>query len=192
MQPGATVTKQLSLSSIFTWGIGGKFQAGVTLKDLTYAYQSDNNKFPYEEIAPADNPDLLANLQTAFDVGNTFKVGHGTQSGLNIAGDGTDFSSFNYLNLQATFNKTKLLVGPYYGNNTYVANGNNAGILAGVQLPLSDKVNLLGDYLSGTNARSVINLGLGIKLGKWTMSVGGQLPSPDSGNSYGGIIQVNN
>lgn len=134
VQPGATISDQLALSGIFTYGIGSKLQAGITIKDLTYAYKSDDNKFPYEKVDPADNPDILANVQTGFNMGDNFKVGLGTQSGANIAGNGTDFSSFNYLNLQANFSNNKLILGKYYGNDTYVVTGNNSGILAGVEI----------------------------------------------------------
>lgn len=193
VQPGATVNKQIALSSIFTYGFGSNFQAGVTIKDLTYAYRSDDNKFPFERVNPADNPDVLANLQTGFGIGRVLRFGLGTQSGYNFAADETNFSSFNYLNLQLNISKAKFLVGTYHGNDTYVAKGNNNGIMAGLVLPLSgDKVKFLGDYLSGNNVRSVINLGLGFKLGKWSMSVGGQLPTPDSNNPYAGIIQFSN
>lgn len=194
MQPGATISEQIQLSSVFTYGIGRHVQAGINVRDVTINYKSKENVFPYRTVDPAVNPDVRANLQTGFDLSNTFKIGLGTQSGYNIAGKGVDFSSFNYLNLQADVGQSKFVIGSYYGNDTFVVEGNNTGLMAGLEIPLgTDKVNLMADYISGTNARSSINLGLEFKVGpKWKLALGAQVPSPGSGNSPGGIIQFSN
>lgn len=195
VQPGITITRDnLQLSNILTYGLGKGFQAGININDLTIDHKSEENVFPYDSVAPGVNPDVLVNLQKGFDLSDKLKLGIGTWSGANIANE-VDFSSFSYVNFSASFlGENKVVLGGYYGNDTYVVQGNNAGYMAGLEVPLiSDKLKLLGDYISGENERSMVSLGLEVKLPKnWQLAVGAQLPAPGSGNPRGVIIQVNN
>ncbi|QCR22674.1 hypothetical protein [Pontibacter sp. SGAir0037] len=195
LQPGFQITgDNIQLSNILTYGLGKRFQAGINLNDLTINYTSRHNVLPYDSVAPAENPDVLLNFQKSVEISKTFELGIGTWSGTNIASK-VNLSSFNYLNLSAALpSESKLILGGYYGNSTFLGEGNNIGLMAGFDVPLvEDKFKLIGDYTSGTNERSVFNLGVEFQLpGNWQLSVGAILPSPGSDNAHGITIQINN
>ena len=193
-QPGVLVNKNIvQLGNILTYGFGGNFQGGITIIDFTMNYGEGETFIPVDSVRPGMNPDVLVNLQKGFKLNNKTWIGIGTQSGANIADNGTDFSTFNYINAQTKiFGDNLILLGGYHGNDTRLVteDENEFGILAGVQIPLVKKLTLLGDYISGNNARSYINTGLGLKLSNtWSMYGGAVIPAPNSGNKYGGTLQ---
>ena len=193
VQPGAVVNRDIvQLGNILTYGLGGNFQAGITLIDLTMNYGPEETFFPIDSVQPGMNPDVLLNLQKGFKLNKNTWIGIGTQSGFNIADNGTDFSTFNYLNAQTkVFGDNLILLGVYHGNDTrLVTEEGKIGLLAGFKIPLTKKLTYVADYISGDHARSFINTGLGLKLsGKWAMYGGAVIPAPDSGNKAGGTIQ---
>ena len=195
VQPGVLVNKNIvQLANILTYGLGANFQAGITIIDVTMHYGNNGETFfPIDSVKPSMNPDVLLNLQKGFKLNNKTWIGIGTQSGVNIADNGTNFSTFNYVNAQTkVFKDNLILLGGYHGNDTRLATeeDNKFGLLAGLKIPLTKKWNVAADYISGNNARSLINAGLGLKLSsKWSMYGGAVIPAPDSGNKYGGTIQ---
>jgi hypothetical protein len=122
-------------------------------------------------------------------------LGIGTKSGLSAAREWNDiqFMNFSYLNSHFTIPETEnnLVIGTYYANNAYAGDGNSLGVMIGVQAEvIKDKLNIIGDYLSGINTLSIINLGLQMPLyQQWQLALAVQLPSPGSGNNHGGVIQ---
>ena len=193
VQPGVVVNKNIiQLGNILTYGFGGNFQGGITIIDLTMNYGSGENFFPYDEVQPGMNPDVLVNLQKGFKLNDKSWIGIGTQSGVNIADNGTDFSTFNYLNAQTkVWGDNLILIGAYHGNNIrLVTEEDKFGLLAGFQVPLSKKLTYVADYISGNNARSYINTGFGLKLSDtWSIYGGAVIPAPNSGNKLAGTLQ---
>ena len=194
LQPGVLVNKNIvQLGNILTYGFGGNFQGGITIIDFTMNYESEENFFPFDSVRPGMNPDVLLNLQKGFKLNDKSWIGIGTQSGFNIADNGTDFSTFNYVNAQTkVFGDNLILLGGYHGNDTRLVteDENEFGLLAGFKVPLTKKLSFAGDYISGNNARSYINTGLGLKLSNtWSMYGGAVIPAPNSGNKYAGTIQ---
>ena len=194
VQPGVVVNRDIvQLSNILTYGFGGNFQGGITITDITFDYGSGEPFFPIDSVKPGVNPDVLVNLQKGFKLDDKSWIGIGTISGANIADNGTDFSTFNYVNAQTKiFGENLILLGVYHGNDTRLATDESKfGLLAGFKIPITKKVSYAGDFISGNNARSYINTGFGVKLtDKWSIYGGGLIPAPDSGNKYGGTIQV--
>ena len=193
-QPSILVNKNIiQLGNILTFGFGGNFQGGITISDVTFNYGPDGVFFPVDEVKPGMNPDVLLNLQKGFKLNDKTWLGIGTQSGANIADEGTDFSSFNYVNGQTkVWGDNLILLGGYYGNDTrLVTDESKFGLLAGLNIPLTQKLSFAGDYISGNHDRSFINTGLNLKLSdKWTIYGGGVIPAPNSGNNFGGTIQL--
>ena len=64
--------------------------------------------------------------------------------------------------------------------------------MGGVDLAvLKDKLNLMGDFYSGTNALSLINAAVELSLPHhWKITVGEQFPFPGSDNNRGTLIQI--
>lgn len=193
LQPGVVVNKDvIQFANILTIGFGGNFQAGITITDVTLNYGSKRTFFPVDSVKPGVNPDVLVNLQKGFKLNDKSWIGIGTLSGVNIADNGTNFSTFNYVNAQTKiFGDNLILLGAYHGNETRLATDNDKfGLMAGFKITITKKISFATDYISGNNARSFINTGLGLKLtDKWSTYAGAVIPAPDSGNKLGGTIQ---
>ena len=194
IQPSITANKDLlQIGNILTFGLGSNFQAGITITDVTFNLGPENDLFPIDKVQPGVNPEVLLNFQKGFKIKEETWIAIGTFTGANIAREGTNFSMFNYLNGQTkVFGKNTVLVGVYHGEETYlVTEEKKFGFLAGLEVPLSQKWTLLGDYISGDNARSYINTGLAVRLNaEWSLMGGAGFPAPDSGNKTTGIIQI--
>ena len=183
----------MQMGNILTFGLGGNFQAGLTLTDVTFNFGPEETFFPIEKVQPGMNPDLLINLQKGFKINNKTWIGLGTLTGANIAEEGTNLSMFNYLNAQTeVFGKNIIVLGAYHGEATrLVTEEGKFGIMAGFQVPVSQKWTLLGDYISGDHARSYINTGFSFKINSaWNIFSGVAMPAPESGNKYSGILQL--
>lgn len=194
VQPSVAASEDVvQLGAILTFGLGNNFQGGINLTDITLNFGPEDEFFPVEQVQPGSNPEVLLNFQKGFNLGNKTWIAIGTLTGANIATEGTNFSMFNYLNGQTQiFGKNTILLGVYHGEETYlVTDEQKFGILAGIEIPLSQKWTLMGDYISGNNARSYIHTGLGVKLGKaWSLMGAAGFPAPDSGNKTIGILQL--
>lgn len=194
VQPGVVVNRNIAqFGNILTFGLGTNFQAGITITDVTMNFGPEETFFPVDSVQPGMNPDVLVNLSKGFMLNNKTWLGIGTLSGANIADNGTDFSTFNYLNAQTKIFKDNLiLLGVYHGNDTrLVTKESKFGLLAGFKIPLTKKLSFASDYISGDNARSYINTGLGFKLTKhWAAYGGAVIPAPDSGNKLAGTLQL--
>ena len=194
VQPGVVVNRNIvQFANILTYGLGANFQGGITITDITLNYGPNEEEFfPIDEVRPGMNPDILLNLQKGFKLSNKTWIGIGTLSGANVADNGTDFSTFNYVNAQTdVFKDNMILLGAYHGNDTRLAtNESKFGLLAGFKVPLTKKLSFAGDFISGNNARSYINTGLGYKLSNtWSLYGGAVIPAPNSGNKYAGTLQ---
>lgn len=193
VQPGIVANSDIvQLANIVTWGLGSNFQAGVNLIDLTMNTGSEEKIFPFDKFRPSKNPDLLLNLQKGFKLDDKSWLSIGTQSGVNISEESSKLSMFNYINVQRKINgKYLLLLGLYHGNDARLATDTDrGGILAGFKIPLTKKLTWASDYISGDNARSFINTGLGLKLtDEWSTYAGAVIPAPESNNKAGATIQ---
>ena len=193
IQPSVTFNKDLlQLGNILTFGLGNNFQAGITLTDVTLNFGPENEFFPIEKVQPGVNPEILLNLQKGFKITDKTWIAIGTLTGANIATEGTNFSMFSYINGQTNVGKNTILLGIYHGEETYlVTDEKEFGILAALEIPVTQKWTLLGDYISGDNARSYIQTGLEVKLNsEWSIMGGAGFPAPDSGNKTIGIVQI--
>lgn len=84
------------------------------------------------------------------------------------------------------------VVGGYTGTRGALGHGPPAGGLFGFEIPLWEHyIHAQGDWVIGLNAISVAVVGVVIFIGKnFQLSLGGQLPSPGSGNGFGGVVEL--
>ena len=194
IQPSITASEDLlQLGSILSFGFGNNFQAGITLTDVTFNFGPEDDFFPVERVQPGVNPEVLINFQKGFKIQNKTWLAIGTLTGANIASEETNLSMFSYINGQTQlFGKYTVLLGIYHGEETYlVTNEKEFGMMAGVEIPLTQKWTLLGDYISGNHSRSYIHSGVEVKLSKsWSLMGGAGFPAPDSNNKTIGVLQV--
>lgn len=84
------------------------------------------------------------------------------------------------------------VLGGYAGTRGALGNGPPAGGLFGFELPLWEHhVHAQGDWVIGLNDVSVVVLGAVVFIGKnFQLSAGAQLPSPGTGNAFGGVLEL--
>jgi hypothetical protein len=148
----------------------------------------------FNKNKPADNPNLLFDLQKVFKVSRRFSIELGTRTGVNIASlDYQRFSDFTYVISEGKITKTeiKILFGGFYTNKEYSGEKDYFGYMFGLAIPFNKKWELQADYLSGSSPLSVITAGLNYQLtNKWSISAGAQIPGPSTDNDFGITLQT--
>lgn len=177
------------------YGLGNDWEVGLNIFKVNL-YPGNLRPLPGESNEDA----VLFNVQRVFHPLERIDFEIGTQNGIsaNNADQRVDFVDFSWgvarwTPTESWFNGS-LIAGPYYGNKNYLGNGNEFGYLLGVEHPTRcDRLALVADYISGTNSSSVAVIGFQWYLSKelgWQISLGGQLPSPGSGNDYGAVFEL--
>jgi hypothetical protein len=84
------------------------------------------------------------------------------------------------------------VVGAYSGTRGALGKGPPVGGLLGVEVPLVEHtVHAMADWVIGLNDLSVAVIGAVVFIGQsFQLSAGVQLPSPGSGNSFGGVLEL--
>jgi hypothetical protein len=192
-EQGVLTKEDINTSTIFTYGLGHNFEVGLTVYQLVF---QRSQGVVIDAESPDDNPDFLINMQKGFTLSDWLTLGIGTRSGINAARSDQKitFVNFDFLNSHISINddQLKLVAGLYYANDAYAGQGTNWGGMAGIDLTLvQDKLNLIGDMLTGDTSLSVFNAGIQISLPKeWKLILGAQFPFPGSDNSEAGVIQI--
>ncbi len=134
--------------------------------------------------------DTFLNL-TKFFYLDGWVLGMGTQNGTSLGGHGKKLHNFDFAQVTYEWKDwLKLTAGSYYISNALSQSSQNVGALVGVDIEFIDKTLWLEmDWLGGNNSMSgaVIN-----QFWKPTQTLilyaGTQIPAPNSGNRYAGII----
>jgi hypothetical protein len=84
------------------------------------------------------------------------------------------------------------VVGAYSGNRGALGRGPPVGGLLGVEVPVIEhRLHAMADWVVGLNDLSVVVVGAVVFIGQsFQLSAGAQLPSPGSGNSFGGMLEL--
>ena len=177
------------------YGLGNKWEVGLNIFKV--------NLYPgnIQPLTGESNEDaLLFNIQKGFSPFEELAIEIGTQQGLS-ANNGTqkvDFLNFTWSVSRWTPKegpfKGTLVSGVYYGNKNFLGAGNEIGWMTGVEYPLwRENLSFVADFISGTNSASVAVIGAQWTLSEkkgWQVSLGAQLPSPNSGNGYGAVFEL--
>lgn len=187
--------RKIKSSIVGTWGLGKNWEAGFVINKLTFNMRPSSHLIETDPQNTEDDVNLMVNLQKGFTITKFYNIGIGTRTGFALAKTihQMRFSTYNYFNHKLSIPDTdnQIIFGIYYGNPTYVAEGKNWGYQLGLEKEvIRDKMDLFLEYISGSNAISVINLGMQLNLPKnWSFDIGAQLPGLHSGNPYGIVIQ---
>lgn len=148
------------------YGLGEGWETGLTIPGVNF-YSGDH----------AD-PMLLVNVQKGFYVNESWKVGIGTQTGYTVPehDSGAQFASFNYLNNAFDLESWgKYYLGAYSANKAITGHKESINLLAGVELPFTQNVHFMADYIGGKNDIGATAIGLvWYASKKWQFSAGGQ------------------
>ena len=187
----------LEAKNHLVYGLGGGWEIGVNIVNLKMDFRrpaialNGRVEYPVKPMTP------LAQLtaQKFFFLNSRFKTSVGTQIGTNPLrlGSNARATHFTYNTwVYEPRHHVKLVVGPYVSDRGTVGKGNTVGMLVGFEFPVSKKLLVMGDFVSGTNATSVSVLGLNFLATKRVqLCLGGLLPNPGSGNKPGVVFELN-
>lgn len=196
-QTNAYSLKQYESKNHFVYGVGSGLEIGlnvVNLKTNLRPRNADGADLPTKRLEPM-RPLVQLTAQKFFFLNSQFKTSVGTQIGTNPMRLGTDARATHF-----TYNTwiyeprhhVKVVVGPYVSDRGTVGGGNTMGMLAGFEFPVSKKLLVMGDFISGTNATSVSVLGVNFLASRRVqLCLGGLLPNPRSGNAPGVVFELN-
>ncbi len=193
-----TSQRKLQSNSHFAFGLGHELEIGFNISHVNLK-PFDRRVLPINTRDRSEpfNPLGLLTAQKSFAVHKSFELAVGTQTGVNFGGpvDAKQIATLSYAN--AVFflphPHTRLVVGGYYGNRTYLGEGAGAGVWLGAEVQVvPERVHLVADWISGSH-----DLGLGVAGANlfFTKNVsvvlGPILPNPGSGNGTGYVIELN-
>lgn len=148
------------------YGLGQGWETGVTIPGVNF-YSGDQT-----------DPMLLVNVQKGFYANDHWKIGVGTQSGYTVPEhtSGAQFASFNYWNNAFDLDDWgKYYLGVYSANKAITGNKENTNFLAGMEVPVTQSVHFMADYIGGKNDIGATAVGLvWYASKKWQFSAGGQ------------------
>lgn len=193
-QQQLNINSQTSANSTFTWGLGKGWEAGFNL----FGFNIDNQQ---RVLLPTDTgnsspyaPCFLINLQKGFHLGEKFKLGIGTQSGVNLTRNiqNARVLTFDWVNfVYFPTHALKIVTGAYYGNQFFLGSGNSAGIMAGFELAIIEhRLHLQADWLYGNNSMGIVVPGVVVYLTKLlSLSFGWQFANPGSMNPQAFVFE---
>ena len=177
------------------YGLGNDWEVGLNIFKVNL-YPGNIKPLPGESNEDA----FLFNIQKGFRPFEVFVFEIGTQHGIsaNNAAQKVDYLNFTWSVARWTPEdspfKGTLVSGAYYGNKNFLGEGNEFGFMTGIEYPLwREDLSFVADFISGTNSASVAVIGAQWTLSEkkgWQVSLGAQLPSPDSGNDYGAVLEL--
>lgn len=193
-QQQINVNRFSTSNTTLTFGFKNMFECGVNLFGVNY----NNCKGGFEkndaDISAPLGPTALFNAQKGFIFHEHFKIGIGTQDGINLGGNrhSTKGVTFDFLNfVYSPIHTLKMNIGAYYGNQYFLGDGNKFGGMAGVEWEVKEKkFHLMADWLYGNNA-----LGIAVPGFVWfltkdiSFSFGWQIPNPKSANPQAFVFE---
>ena len=140
-------------------------------------------------------PIAMATAQKQFKLSKNVDFNIGTQAGFNFSSKLTnkELNHFSYALGVFHFNKhSRIVVGCYSTNKMFVGQGNNAGIMLGTELQITDKFYLMADWISGRNDAGATVIGSMYNISKRVQLCGGWLiPNPLTPKPQGFVLEIN-
>lgn len=150
---------------------------------------------PLEHDEPA-SPLTAFNANVYFEPTRFMAIELGIQAGVGLIPSTTNLTPVFYgwatTRFEAPGRFGSYVLGGYVGNQAALGKGPPAGGLLGFEIPIVEHfLHAQGDWVIGLNDTSVIVLGAVLFIGKsFQVSLGAQLPSPFSGNLFGGVLEL--
>jgi hypothetical protein len=188
--------EQIVNGAVITRGFDEGIEVGLTIHQLTHEFGRNASFMEASPANPEETADVLLNVQKIFRISNWYSVGIGSRSGVNIPRVTSllKYAGFTFLNNRVSIpgSEHQFALGAYYANEQYAGDGNNFGLMAGMQLEvIKEKMAFVTDFISGSNALAVINSGFNFSFGEHLqLGVALQLPVPGSNNDTSGIFQL--
>ncbi|MEZ0485568.1 hypothetical protein [Fibrella aquatica] len=184
----------IQLNTTLDYGLKHDWEIGVNLLGIDYS--PSLHDFLKNDVLQNDpfSPLVMINVQKGVPVNEHWKLGFGAQNGVNMAQYRSErLAYFYYANAVWTSRSERLRInsGLYLGNEHYLGDGNNVGVMVGAEAALiPHKVHLMADWINGTH-----DLGVGV-IGAvaypWRhlpISLGWQLPN-DRQNQRAFVFEI--
>ena len=190
--------RDLESKNHFVYGLGRGWEAGLNVVNIKMDFRNRGDVFLVNRHDPSRPLKPLVQLtgQKFLVVGPTLRASFGTQVGTNplrFGGARRRLTHFSYHTWAwSPRHHVKVVAGPYLSDRGTLGAGNRAGLLLGAEYPLTQKLLLMGDFVSGHNATSVSVLGINYLATKRVqLCLGALLPNPGSQNRAGVVFELN-
>ncbi|MBL7851031.1 MAG: hypothetical protein JNN04_09030 [Cyclobacteriaceae bacterium] len=187
-----------AFNTTFCYGLGKDFEVGANILGVFVDPHAAGSAIQTNSdgAKPPVYPFFTGNLQKAFVLSPTFKVGLGAQAGFS---PGMHFGFFSYANLVTVIPKLqlKMITGVNHGTETLLGPGDLNPVFSSTYDPIGfqfgfekeivhSNILLLAEHITGTHTLGISVLGIGYHItDHWVLSAGWQFssagnPTPNS------------
>jgi hypothetical protein len=188
---------KFELKNHLVYGVGNGLEIGVNVVNLKMDFRTSTEllKAGTDSRIQPMSPLFQLTGQKFFFLNKKLKTSIGTQLGTDPTRLRTDgrLTHFTYNTwVYEPRQHVKIVAGPYLSDQGTVGGSNNAGLLLGFEYPVSSRLLIMGDFISGTNATSVSVVGINFLATKRVqLCLGALLPNPNSQNKAGLVFELN-
>ncbi|WP_143080103.1 hypothetical protein [Hymenobacter arizonensis] len=190
-------TQDLESKTHVVYGLGHGWEAGLNVVNVKLNLRREAELVAsnqHDRRAPMQ-PLVQATAQKFFFLSNNLKTSVGTQVGTTpvraVGASRLTHFTYNTWVLEPRHH-LKFVAGPYLSDWGTVGAGSQAGLLLGLEVPLTKDLLMMADAVTGTNASGVSVLGINYLLTQRVqLCLGAMLPNPRSGNSAGIVLELN-
>lgn len=188
--------KSLESKSHLVIGLGKNWDAGINLVDLPLQLQPLSVSFNDNRSLKPLYPLLMFTLQKQIHLHDNLKLNIGTQAGPNVSFRTSPIrmAYFNYALLRGNVRKVvNWVVGSYHTNNTFVGQERqHVGLLLGYEIPVTRKISLMGDLISGNHKKAQTTIGGLYTINKRVqLCAAALLDYPHGGRNHGLVLELN-
>lgn len=146
------------------YGLGKGFEIGINILGLNFNHK--RKSFLNNDTNDVDpyNPLVLVNGLKQFSISDRVKLAFGSQFGYNFRPNKKTFeAALGYANIlveDVLIKESKYVGGVYYNSRHYGGRGDRFGGWLGVEIPLAQKIHVMGESVYGNNALSYTSLGI--------------------------------
>jgi hypothetical protein len=199
---------QLNIHSLYNmvskhhlvYGLGKRWEAGINVVNIDLSpyldrLQPSNTNSSRGAEYKAHGPLVMLTAQKQFPLMDNLSVNAGIQAGLGVPNreNGSHWSHFTYGILVYESDKHwRMVAGPYFSDRFLLGKGNRAGMIVGFEIPITKKIFLMGDFVSGNTKGSVSVVGFYYSVTPWfQLCLGKLIPNPQSKEQNGVVLEVN-
>jgi hypothetical protein len=183
--------------SHLVFGLGKGWDVGVNLVDVPFRLVRDSTTIRFNDSLGKKPlyPLIMGTIQKQVKLNEKLFLNFGTQAGLNITNrlSNKTFAHFTYSTMKWHFHKGFIIAGPYYTNSAFTGgNQHTMGWMFGYEIPVTKRVSLMGDFISGRHKKSVTTFGVVYDISNRTqLCIGSLLPFPNQELPGGLVIELN-
>lgn len=182
-QQQININELIQSNTTLDYGLGRNFEVGINILGLNYSGKMAS--FLQNDSTDRDpfNPLVLINGLKKIELYPNTSVSLGGQFGLNFFDKLTSPQKayLTYLNLSLEdklISNSTLVIGSYFNSLHYGGEGSRLGVWLAAEIPLNNKIHLMGESIIGSNALSYTSLGvIYFVTKKMPITLGIQLPN---------------